>query len=159
MGGILKGMGKEGREAVEKLTSPSSTLDHSSLLKMQLLALERDKSLRLSRLKTISKRLDHLTRAFRISELPLLSLDYSTQLEQERAQYERRAEEARREARERWEEGRREKERLGRGLDGGFRKDWEERREVLVRRKGEEFALRREKAIRRIESEKAQLIL
>ncbi|KAJ3766518.1 hypothetical protein FB446DRAFT_382437 [Lentinula raphanica] len=156
MGGILKGMGKEGREAVEKLTSPSSTLDHSSLLKMQLLALERDKSLRLSRLKTISKRLDHLTRAFRISELPLLSLDYSTQLEQERAQYERRAEEARREARERWEEGRREKERLGRGLDGGFRKDWEERREVLVRRKGEEFALRREKAMRRIESEKAK---
>ncbi|KAJ3714699.1 hypothetical protein C8R42DRAFT_234807 [Lentinula raphanica] len=156
MGGILKGMGKEGREAVEKLTSPSSTLDHSSLLKMQLLALERDKSLRLSRLKTISKRLDHLTRAFRISELPLLSLDYSTQLEQERAQYERRAEEARKEAKERWEEGRREKNRLSRGLDGGFRKDWEERREVLVRRKGEEFALRREKAMRRIESEKAK---
>ncbi|KAJ3763494.1 hypothetical protein EV360DRAFT_66195 [Lentinula raphanica] len=154
MGGILKGMGKEGREA--KLTSPSSTLDHTSLLKMQLLALERDKSLRLSRLKTISKRLDHLTRAFRISELPLLSKDYESQLEQEREQYERRAEEVRREARERWEEGRREKARLGRGPDGGFRKDWEDRREVLVRRKGEEFALRREKALRRIELEKAK---
>ncbi|KAJ3793212.1 hypothetical protein GGU11DRAFT_423034 [Lentinula aff. detonsa] len=68
MSTLLKGMGKEGREAVEKLTSTTDPLDTSSIIKMQVLALEKDKSLRTSRLKTISKRMDHLERAYRKEE-------------------------------------------------------------------------------------------
>ncbi|KAJ3743220.1 hypothetical protein DFH05DRAFT_1299726 [Lentinula detonsa] len=103
MSTLLKGMGKEGREAVEKLTSTTDPLDTSSIIKMQVLALEKDKSLRTSRLKTISKR------------------------------------------------GIKERERLGR-----MRGDWEDRKSTLLKRKGEEFALRREKAQKKIESEKAK---
>ncbi|KAJ4476434.1 hypothetical protein C8J55DRAFT_516915 [Lentinula edodes] len=122
MGGILKGMGKEGREAVEKLTSSTDPIDTTSLIKMQVLALERDKSLRLSRLKTISKRIDHLERAYRVSEMPLLKEDYSVQQGRDRVEWEVRGKEMKEEERKIWEEEMATKARLAR-----MRDDWEDR--------------------------------
>ncbi|KAJ3866751.1 hypothetical protein EV359DRAFT_79224 [Lentinula novae-zelandiae] len=150
MGGILKGMGKEGREAVEKLTTSTDPIDTTSLIKTQVLALERDKSLRLSRLKTISKRFDHLERAYRVSEMPLLKEDYSVQQGRDRVEWEVRGKEMKEEERKIWEE---EMARLARTRD-----DWEDRKSTLLKRKGEEFALRREKAQRKIEPEKSQCL-
>ncbi|KAJ4465107.1 hypothetical protein C8R41DRAFT_926713 [Lentinula lateritia] len=146
--GILKGMGKEGREAVEKLTTSTDLIDTTSLIKTQVLALERDKSLRLSRLKTISKRFDHLDR---VSEMPLLKEDYSVQQGRDRVEWDVRGKEMKEEERKIWEEEMATKARLARTRD-----DWEDRKSTLLKRKGEEFALHREEAQRKIEPEKSK---
>ncbi|KAJ3871113.1 hypothetical protein F5051DRAFT_487221 [Lentinula edodes] len=151
MGGILKGMGKEGREAVEKLTTSTDPIDTTSLFKTQVLALERDKSLHLSRLKTISKRFDHLERVYSVSEMPLLKEDYSVQQGRDRVEWEVRGKEMKEEERKIWEEEMATKARLARTRD-----DWEDRKSTLLKRKGEEFALRREEAQRKIEPEKSK---
>ncbi|KAJ4481233.1 hypothetical protein J3R30DRAFT_2423630 [Lentinula aciculospora] len=135
----------------QKLTSSTSPIDTTSLIKMQVLALERDKSLRSSRLKTIAKRIDHLERAYRVSEMPLLEEDLKVQQGVDKEVWIQRGVELREEGKRRWEEEKEMKERLGR-----MRGVWEERKSTLLKRKGEEFALRREKAQRKIETEKAK---
>ncbi|KAJ3848833.1 hypothetical protein EV368DRAFT_48519 [Lentinula lateritia] len=141
----------KGKFCPRKLTSSTDPIDTTSLIKMQVLALERDKSLRLSRLKTISKRIDHLERAYRVSEMPLLEEDYSVQQGRDRVEWEVRGKETKQEERKIWEEEMATKARLAR-----MRDDWDDRKSALLKRKGEEFALRREKAQRKIESEKSK---
>ncbi|KIK65155.1 hypothetical protein GYMLUDRAFT_160294 [Collybiopsis luxurians FD-317 M1] len=146
--GLVEG-GVIGKEVVEKIQSSSTPLDTTDLIKMQVLALEKDKSLRASRLKVISKRIDHLERAYRVSELPLLKSDYDGQQERDKEAHIQAQNDLHAEAKSKFEEDVETKRRLTRMVS-----QYEKRKEVLVKKKGEEFALKREKAQKRIEAEK-----
>ncbi|KAE9398685.1 hypothetical protein BT96DRAFT_721793 [Gymnopus androsaceus JB14] len=56
--------------------TPPGSINTTSLIQAQVLALEKSKASFSSRLKTISKRIDHLERAYRVSELKLLNGDW-----------------------------------------------------------------------------------
>ncbi|KXN89160.1 Eukaryotic translation initiation factor 3 subunit A [Leucoagaricus sp. SymC.cos] len=130
---------------VDKLES----IDTENLISIQVAQLEKEKSLTNDRLRLISKRIDHIERAYRKEERPLLSLDYTHQLSLDRATHAQNQlaliESSKRQHKEDLET----KKRLGRMVKeyGGWKS-------VLEERKGEEFRRRQEVARKRIESEK-----
>ncbi|KAF5368753.1 hypothetical protein D9757_010415 [Collybiopsis confluens] len=156
--GLVEG-GVIGKDVVEiscggfltraKIQSSSTPLDTTDLIKMQVIALEKDKSLRASRLKVIAKRIDHLERAYRVSEMPLIKNDYEGQQLRDKEAHIQAQNDLMVETRRQFEEDVETKKRLARMVA-----EYEKRKVVLVKRKGEEFALKRDKAQRRIESEK-----
>ena len=68
-------------------------------MEIQVAQLEKEKKEVNERLRVVAKRIDHLERAYRKDERPLLSIDYERQREEERKAFEVRQEERKIEAR------------------------------------------------------------
>ncbi|KIY43202.1 hypothetical protein FISHEDRAFT_53973 [Fistulina hepatica ATCC 64428] len=139
--GILK------KGEVEKLAD----VDTEGLISIQVQQIEKDKREMSERLARMNKRIDHVERAYRLVERPLLTEDYKKQLEADRAAFEALQEQRRADARRQWEERIETKRRLARMWD-----IYNSRRDELVRRRGEEFATKKERAHRKVEEEKAK---
>ena len=121
-------------------------LSTDNLMRLQVEQLEKEKKELNERMRVIAKRLDHVERAYRKEERPLLAKDYEQQQESDRAAHEA-AQKARIEAARRsHQEDLETKKRLARVLP-----DYEAFRDKVVGRRGDEFTKRKEQAQRKIE--------
>ncbi|KAF7290300.1 Eukaryotic translation initiation factor 3 subunit A [Mycena chlorophos] len=126
-------------------------LDTEGLIGMQVAQLEKEKREMSERLRGVSKRIDHVERAFRKDERPLIGEDYQRQQESDRQTFalvqQTRLESAKAEHRDNLET----KQRLKRMIP-----EYEKRRTAIIAKRGEEFAKRKDAAARKIEEEKAK---
>ncbi|KAF4622265.1 hypothetical protein D9613_009488 [Agrocybe pediades] len=130
---------------VEKLES----YDTENLITIQVQQLEKEKKEISEKLRVTAKRIDHLERAYRKEERPLLAEDYQNQQKTDRETFEA-IQKARREAAlKQHQEDLATKARLSRMLG-----DYQARREVVIAKKSEEFAKKKEAARKKIEEEK-----
>ncbi|KAF9005007.1 hypothetical protein BDQ17DRAFT_1353614 [Cyathus striatus] len=123
--------------------------DKDKLVHMQVEQIEKETKERDERLRVISKRIDHIERAYRKDEKPLLSQDYERQQKIDKETFEEVQKAHREAARKAHEEDLATKGRLLRMMG-----DYQARREVIISKKGEEFAKKLETAKRKIEEEK-----
>ncbi|KAJ6583222.1 hypothetical protein B0H10DRAFT_2097705 [Mycena sp. CBHHK59/15] len=117
-----------------------ASLDTEGLIGMQVAQLEKEKKELNERLRIVAKRVDHIERAYRKEERPLLAQDYAAQQASDRETP--RATHA---------EDLATKARLARMLP-----EYEARRAVVLAKKGEEYAKKKDAAARKIEEEKAK---
>lgn len=103
------------------------------------------------RLRIVAKRVDHIERAYRKEERPLLSRDYDIQQKADRENFATVQQMHKEEARLAHEEAVSTKHRLVRMAD-----DYRIRREEIIARKATEFARKKEAAHQKIEEEKAK---
>ncbi|KAJ7243892.1 hypothetical protein B0H12DRAFT_1203682 [Mycena haematopus] len=126
-------------------------LDTESLITMQVAQLEKEKKELNERLRIVAKRVDHIERAYRKEERPLLALDYEQQQAADRETF-AAIQAARRDAARRAHEHDLEtKKRLARMVPM-----YEARRAVVIAKRGEEYARKKDAAGRKIEEEKAK---
>lgn len=126
-------------------------LNTDSLMRLQVEQLEKEKKELNERMRIASKRLDHIERAYRKEERPLLAKDYEIQQANDKAAHEA-AQKARIEsARLAHQQDLETKKRLLRLMD-----DYTSYREVIISKRSEEFAKRREVSRAKIEEEKAK---
>lgn len=126
-------------------------LNTDSLMRLQVEQLEKEKKELNERMRIASKRLDHIERAYRKEERPLLAKDYEIQQANDKAAHEA-AQKARIEsARLSHQQDLETKKRLMRLMD-----DYTSYREVIISKRSEEFAKRREVSRAKIEEEKAK---
>ncbi|KAJ6602565.1 hypothetical protein DFH09DRAFT_899571 [Mycena vulgaris] len=128
-----------------------ASLDTEGLIGMQVAQLEKEKKELAERLRIVAKRVDHIERACRKAERPLLDQDYALQQAADAETF--AAVQAARlgAARTAHETDLETKARLARMLPA-----YEARRSVVLARKGEEFAKRKDAAARKVEEEKAK---
>ena len=123
--------------------------DTEGLITIQVAQLEKEKKELNERLRVVSKRIDHIERAYRKEEQPLLVQDYERQQKTDREAFEA-AQKARKEAAKRaHQEDLATKARLAR-----ITNDYQARKEVLLAKKGEQFAKLKEAARKKIDEEK-----
>ncbi|WWD19096.1 eukaryotic translation initiation factor 3 subunit A [Kwoniella shandongensis] len=127
-------------------------LDSSKLVAMQVEQLAKEKKEFAERLRIVGKRVDHLERAFRKEERPLLVQDYERQKTEDKVTHERSNVQAREQAIAHQKAVLEMKNRLGRMMP-----DYLSAREKVQSQREEEFRLSREKARRKIEEEKEKL--
>ncbi|KAF9013219.1 hypothetical protein BDQ17DRAFT_1343010 [Cyathus striatus] len=123
--------------------------DKDKLVSMQVVQHEKETKEREERLRIISKRIDHIERAYRKDERPLLSQDYESQQKIDRETFEEIQKSRKDAAKHAHQEDLITKARLSKMMT-----DYQIRREVIISRKGEEFAKKKEAAQRKIEEEK-----
>ncbi|KAJ7726286.1 hypothetical protein DFH07DRAFT_906601 [Mycena maculata] len=128
-----------------------ASLDTEGLIGMQVAQLEKEKKELAERLRIVAKRVDHIERAYRKEERPLLALDYEQQQEADRTTFAAVSAARRQAALAAHQEALETKKRLAR-----MGADYEAHRGVVLARKGEEFAKRKDAATRKIEEEKAK---
>ncbi|KAJ7019631.1 translation initiation factor eIF3a [Mycena alexandri] len=142
---VEKGILKPGDH--EKIAS----LDTEGIIGLQVAQLEKEKKELNERLRIVAKRVDHIERAYRKEERPLLAHDYAQQQTVDRETF-MAVQSARKEAaRKAHEEDLETKQRLARMMG-----EYEARRAVVLAKKGEEFAKKKDLASRKIEEEKAK---
>ncbi|KAF8874251.1 hypothetical protein CPB84DRAFT_1817913 [Gymnopilus junonius] len=125
------------------------TYDTEGLIGIQVAQLEKEKKDLHEKLRITAKRIDHLERAYRKEERPLLTQDYLTQQKSDLETFQT-IQHARIEAsRQAHKEDLETKGRLGRMVG-----DYQKFRETVEKKKGAEFEKRREVARRKIEEEK-----
>ena len=118
-------------------------------MRLQVEQLEKEKREINEKMRIVSKRLDHIERAYRKEERPLLAKDYERQQAEDKAAHEA-AQKARIEAaRNAHQQDLETKKRLSRMLDV-----YHVHREVLISKRSEEFAKRKEIAQKKIQEEK-----
>nr|ODO02250.1 eukaryotic translation initiation factor 3 subunit A [Cryptococcus depauperatus CBS 7855] len=132
--------------------STIENLDSSKLVAMQVEQLAKEKKEFSEKLRIVGKKVDHLERALRRAELPLLTEDYERQKKEDRAAWETANEIARQQAIEQQKAAKELKERLARMLP-----DYYEMKERLESQMETELKQARDEARRRIEEEKAEL--
>jgi translation initiation factor 3 subunit A len=121
------------------------------LMELQVAQLEKEKKDMTQRLRVIAKRIDHIERAYRKEERPLLAEDYEKQQSADQESFQS-IQQARRDAHLLAHQRDLEtKKRLVRMLP-----DYNGRREEIIRQKGEHFAKRKDAANKKIEEEKAK---
>ncbi|KAJ7479854.1 hypothetical protein FB451DRAFT_1556664 [Mycena latifolia] len=128
-----------------------ASLDTEGLIGMQVAQLEKEKKELAERLRIVAKRVDHIERACRKAERPLLAEDYAQQQAADAETFAAVQGARRAAARTAHEADLETKARLARMLPA-----YEARRGVVLARKGEEFAKRKDAAARKIEEEKAK---
>ncbi|KAF9016131.1 hypothetical protein BDZ89DRAFT_1094576 [Hymenopellis radicata] len=128
----------------EKDLEKLDKFDTENLLSMQVQQLEKEKKETSQRLHVIAKRVDHLERAYRKEEAPLLAQDYSRQQSQDRTTHEGVQTQRKAASVAHHEEEIQTKERMKRMVG-----DYEKRRAELVRKRGEEFARKQDEATRK----------
>jgi translation initiation factor 3 subunit A len=121
------------------------------VLKFRLDQLDKEKRELNERLRITSKRVDHMERAFRREEQPLLTVDYEAQQKEDRAAYEVRTKSHLEATLQKHEEDVTTKGRLARMMD-----DYNQKRGVITGRRGEEYAKKKEDAKRKMEEEKTK---
>jgi translation initiation factor 3 subunit A len=118
---------------------------------MQVAQLEKEKKELNERLRIVAKRVDHIERAYRKEERPLLGQDYDQQQSTARETFAAIQTARKESARVAHEEDLETKKRLARMMS-----DYEARRAVVLAKKGEEYAKKKDAASRKIEEEKAK---
>ncbi|TFK83250.1 hypothetical protein K466DRAFT_555389 [Polyporus arcularius HHB13444] len=127
------------------------SLSTDNLMRLQVEQLEKEKKELNERMRILAKRLDHIERAYRKEERPLLAKDYEQQQASDRAAFEA-AQKARIEAhRQAHIHDIETKKRLSRMVS-----DYNQLRESIIAKRGEEFAKKKELAQKRMEEEKAK---
>ena len=125
------------------------TYDTEGLITIQVAQLEKEKKEISERLRIIAKRIDHTERAYRKEEQPLLVEDYQNQQVIDRETFEA-IQRARLElAKKTHQDDLETKARLTRLLG-----DYHARKEVIIAKKGEEFAAKKAVAEKKIREEK-----
>ena len=132
-------------------TQAMDTLDPDDLIKIQVAHLEKEKRDLTERLRIVSKRVDHIERAFRKEERPLLAEDYELQQADDRESFEANAKATLAASRERHALDMDTKRRLLRMMD-----DYKSKRDVIVERRNDEFKRRKAVAQKKIDEEKAK---
>ncbi|KAJ6589251.1 hypothetical protein B0H19DRAFT_1103395 [Mycena capillaripes] len=128
-----------------------AALDTEAIIGLQVAQLEKEKKELNERLRIVAKRVDHIERAYRKDERPLLAKDYEQQQASDRETF-AAVQNARKEsARLAHQEDLETKKRLARMVG-----DYEARRAVVLAKKGEEYAKKKDAASRKIEEEKAK---
>lgn len=125
------------------------SLDKDKLVQLQVEQLEKEKRDLSERLRVIAKRMDHLERAYRIEEIPLLEQDYDRQKHEDREYYDSTRKARLDTAKSRHREDIILKKRLGRILP-----DYDAYRKVQESKRAQEFQAKREAATAKIEEEK-----
>ncbi|KAJ8515451.1 hypothetical protein ONZ45_g7124 [Pleurotus djamor] len=127
-------------------------LDQENLISIQVAQIEKEKKELNERLRVVSKRLDHMERAYRKDERPLLAQDYERQQKHDREAFITIQQTIKEEAKRGHEENVATKARLSRMME-----DFRQRRDALLAKKNEEFARKKEAAQRdKIDEEKAK---
>lgn len=122
-----------------------------NLMRLQVEQLAKEKKELAERMRIASKRLDHIERAYRKEERPLLSKDYDLQQESDKAAFEA-AQKSRLEAhRLGYQRDMETKKRLARAMP-----DYLVKKEEIMGKRKEEFQRRQELAQNKIEEEKAK---
>lgn len=119
-------------------------------MRLQVQQLDKETRERNERLRITAKRMDHIERAFRKEERPLLIKDYEQQQIDDRVSFEAAQKARLQAARDNHKSDVDAKHRLARMLG-----DYTVRKEELLGRRGEEFAKRREVARQKVEEEKS----
>ncbi|KAJ7906585.1 hypothetical protein B0H13DRAFT_2333322 [Mycena leptocephala] len=114
-------------------------------------ALDTEGLIGMQRLRIVAKRVDHIERAYRKEERPLLGQDYDQQQATDRETFAAIQTARKESARVAHEEDLETKKRLARMMS-----DYEARRAVVLAKKGEEYAKKKDAASRKIEEEKAK---
>jgi translation initiation factor 3 subunit A len=127
------------------------TYDTEGLIVIQVAQLEKEKKELNEKLRIIAKRVDHIERAYRKEERPLLARDYEQQQKNDRETFEALQRARKEAARVAHQEDMATKARLSRMLG-----DYESRREAIFAKKAADFAKRKEVAHKKIEEEKAK---
>ncbi|EKM51355.1 uncharacterized protein PHACADRAFT_263445 [Phanerochaete carnosa HHB-10118-sp] len=126
-------------------------LSTDNLMRLQVEQLEKEKRGLNEKMRIASKRIDHVERAYRKEERPLLAMDYEVQQANDKAAHEA-AQKARVEtARLTHQKDLETKKRLLQVMD-----DWRAYREVVAGKRGEEFTKHQQLAQKKIEEEKAK---
>lgn len=122
-----------------------------NLMRLQVEQLAKEKKELAERMRISAKRLDHIERAYRKEERPLLAKDYELQQESDKAAFEA-AQKARLEAhRLAYQRDMETKKRLARMMP-----DYLAKKEEIMGKRKEEFQRRQEQAQKKIEEEKAK---
>ncbi|KAI0740155.1 hypothetical protein C8Q76DRAFT_607850 [Earliella scabrosa] len=126
-------------------------LSTDNLMRLQVEQLEKEKKELNERMRVLTKRLDHIERAYRKEERPLLAKDYELQQANDRAVFEA-SQKARLEAhRQAHLQDIETKKRLARMVS-----DYNQMKDAITARRGEEFAKKKESAHKKMEEEKAK---
>ncbi|PPQ71387.1 hypothetical protein CVT24_012218 [Panaeolus cyanescens] len=123
--------------------------DTEVLINIQVQQLEKEKKELNERLRVVSKRIDHIERAYRKEERPLLAKDYEVQQKTDRETFQAIQRQRKEAAKIAHQEDLATKARLARVMD-----DYKARRDVIIAKKGAEFTKRQEFANRKIQEEK-----
>lgn len=127
------------------------TSDPDVLIRMQVAHLEKEKRDLNERLRIVSKRVDHVERAFRKEERPLLAEDYEQQQADDRESFEANAKAILAASKEKHATDMATKKRLLRMMD-----DYRARHDVMTDKRNEEFKKRKLAAQKKIDDEKAK---
>ncbi|KAI1789859.1 hypothetical protein LXA43DRAFT_947930 [Ganoderma leucocontextum] len=128
------------------------SLSTDNLMRLQVEQLEKEKKELNEKMRVLSKRLDHVERAYRKDERPLLAKDYELQQANDRVVFEA-SQKARLEAhRLAHQQDVETKKRMTRMLN-----DFNQMKETISAQRGEEFAKKKELAQKKMEDEKANL--
>ena len=126
-------------------------LNTDSLMRLQVEQLEKEKRERESRLRVIAKRIDHVERAYRQEERPLLAKDYELQQASDRTTFEQ------------VQKGRIDAARLGHKRDLETKKrlarilpEFEARKTIILEKRSAEYERKQTAAQAKIEEEKAK---
>ncbi|KAI0086809.1 hypothetical protein BDY19DRAFT_958844 [Irpex rosettiformis] len=131
--------------------SDMENLNTDNLMRLQVEQLEKEKKELTERVRISAKRLDHLERAYRKEERPLLVKDYELQQASDKTAHELAQKSRIETARLAHQQDLETKKRLLRIVD-----DWKAYRDVVISRRGEEFGKRKEAAHKKIEEEKSK---
>jgi translation initiation factor 3 subunit A len=126
-------------------------LNTDDLMKLQVEQLEKEKKDLNQRLRVVAKRVDHIERAYRKEERPLLGQDYEEQQANDRLTFENLQKARIEGSKIAHQHSIETKKRLSRMMD-----DYRSRREAIIAKRGDEYARRQEAAARKIEEEKAK---
>ncbi|EPQ53116.1 hypothetical protein GLOTRDRAFT_107210 [Gloeophyllum trabeum ATCC 11539] len=126
-------------------------LSTDNLMRLQVEQIEKEKRELNERLRVIAKRVDHIERAYRKEERPLLAKDYEEQQATDRATFEALQQQRLEAAKQTHLQNLETKKRLSRMLG-----DYQARKEEIMAKRSEEFAKRQAKAQKKIEEEKAK---
>ena len=127
------------------------SLSTDNLMRLQVEQLEKEKKELNEKMRVLSKRLDHVERAYRKEERPLLAKDYELQQANDRVVFEA-AQKARLEAhRQAHHQDVETKRRMTRMVV-----DFTQMKEAITARRGEEFAKKKELAQKKMEEEKSK---
>lgn len=126
-------------------------LSTDNIMRLQVEQLEKEKRELAEKTRIVSKRIDHIERAYRKEERPLLAKDYEQQQAEDKTAHEAAQKTRIESARLSHQQDLETKKRLSRMLDFYYT-----HREVLISKRSEEFAKRKEAAQRKIEEEKTK---
>jgi translation initiation factor 3 subunit A len=126
-------------------------LNTDDLMKLQVEQLEKEKKDLHQRLRIVAKRVDHIERAYRKEERPLLGQDYEEQQANDRATFESLQKSRVEGSRISHQHDVETKKRLSRMMV-----EYQSRRATIIAKRGDEYARRQAAAARKIEEEKAK---
>ncbi|KAJ9107564.1 hypothetical protein QFC21_001023 [Naganishia friedmannii] len=134
------------------MSKMGENIDTETLLAMQSQQIEKEQKTIAERTRIIAKRVDHIERALRKEEIPLIEADYEKQKSADREAHQKQIEAERQAALEKHQHDLELKKRLGRMLA-----DYQVVRNMVESKRADEFAAKRAAAEKKIAEEKAKL--